>query len=196
MSRVEQESHVSTTTTTTTTSNGNTHNKYHQSSSRESSKSLLPDVSGSWKVRDISNLDGLLAEAGAPWIVRKLLKNSFAKASMTINQQGSIIYVEDKTNLGQDGKPAHLKFVEGVDNIRKDNWGFTLTEICQWDFDTIVESFVWTLKTYGYFNNKFGPVVSRYYFDKNDKDVYDTCPPRNRVPCVNRRQRTRRSQGL
>ena len=133
-----------------------------------SSRNFLPDLSGAWKVRDIDNLDGLLAAAGAPWIVRKLLVRSFAKASMAIEQKKNVIYVEDKS---VPGRSSMLKFVEGVDNHRKDPYGIKIRETCKWEFDTSLGVFVWSLNTHGYHNDRYGPVISRYYFDQAEKDV-------------------------
>ncbi|QDZ19436.1 hypothetical protein HOP50_02g19510 [Chloropicon primus] len=136
-----------------------------------SSKSLLPDFTGHWRVRDVENLDPLLAAAGAPWIVRKLLYRSFSKARMKIVQKKSVLHVEDKS-IPKDRKTGSmLTFVEGVDNHRKDSWGFKILERCKWTFDTDLERFVWSLETHGYHDGKFGPIVSRYYFDKDERDV-------------------------
>ena len=135
----------------------------------ESSRNFLPDFTGSWRVRDVENLDALLAAAGAPWIFRKLLSRSFSKASMRILQKKSVLYVEDKS-IPKDRKTGSLKFVEGVDLHRKDAYGFKITERCTWGFDQDLGSWTWTLETHGYHPGK-GPITSRYYYDLFEKDV-------------------------
>ena len=108
-------------------------------------------------------LDGLLIAAGAPWVVRALLKKLFQHATMTIVQDGKTLAVEDRSNPGPKGKPEMYRFVEGVDSTRKDRYGFKLTERCRWERDEDLDRYVWTLETHGYFKGRFGPVVSRYY---------------------------------
>ena len=137
----------------------------------ESSRNFLPDFTGHWRVDEVWNLDPLLAAAGAPWIVRKLLYRSFSRAKMNIVQKKNVLLVEDKSIPKDKKSGSMLRFVEGVDNHRKDAYGFKILERCRWHFDQDLGRFVWTLETHGYHPREMGPVVSKYYLSRGNGDL-------------------------